>query len=43
MLVSIFNLLAILGRLSPDYLGMGVAEYDPVENYDDVRYQLIGF
>jgi len=40
--VAIFNLLASIGQLNVDSLGLAVARYDPAVNYDNVRGKWIG-
>ncbi len=42
-LVSVYNLLSVMGKLSPEALGLGVDAYDREEAYDNIKYQLIGF
>lgn len=42
-LVAAYTLLASMGELSPEALGLSVASYDPKEHYEDVDYKPIGF
>lgn len=42
-IVSVYNLLSSLGQLTPENLQIGIASYDPNVNYDDVKWQMIGF
>lgn len=41
--VAVYNLLLNLGKLTPNYLQLPVAQYDPEEHYDDVKWKPIGF
>lgn len=41
--VAMYNLLAIMGELSPARLGLGIDAYSTKETYDDIKYQFIGF
>jgi TolC family type I secretion outer membrane protein len=41
--VAMFNLLAVLGKLSPATLGLDVKTYDRDEVYSDIKYEFIGF
>lgn len=41
--VSIYTLLASVGGLTLDNLGLQTTVYNPEEHYDDVDYQFIGF
>lgn len=41
--VATYNLALTLGELTPQDLELKVAQYDPNENYDDVKYKFIGF
>lgn len=42
-IVAVYNLLATLGKLSPENLEIGIASYNPKENYDNVEWLPIGF
>jgi len=42
-MVAAYNLLAVMGRLNPAYLDLGVKPYDPKEHYNSVKFQFIGF
>lgn len=42
-IVSSYNLLSQLGKLSAKELGLKVDIYNPEENYNKVKYQIIGF
>lgn len=42
-IVAVYNLLNTLGQLTPENLQIGINSYDPEMNYDDVKWQLIGF
>jgi outer membrane protein len=41
-IVAVYKLLNTLGRLTPENLHVGTS-YDPKLNYDDVKWQIIGF
>lgn len=41
--VSIFNLLLVLGQMDIRTLNVDAEPYDPETHYDDVKWQLIGF
>jgi len=41
--VALFNLMLVLGELTPSTLALNVESYNPEEHYDDVKWQLIGF
>ena len=41
--VAVYGLLSVLGKLTPGNLAMKVDEYDPVDNYDTVKWLPIGF
>jgi outer membrane protein len=41
--VAAYNLALTLGDLTPQNLGLQVANYDPNEHYEDVKYKFIGF
>lgn len=41
--VAAYNLLLVLGKLTPNNLQLAVEQYDPQEHYDDVKWQFIGF
>lgn len=41
--VSLYNLLLVLGELTPEKLALNVERYDPKQHYDSVKWQLIGF
>lgn len=41
--VAVFTLLSVMGKLTPEYVGLDVKTYDPEEHYDSVKNQLIGF
>jgi outer membrane protein len=41
-IVAVYKLLNTLGRLTPENLHVGTS-YDPNLNYDDVKWQIIGF
>jgi TolC family type I secretion outer membrane protein len=41
--VSAYNVLQIMGHLTPEVLNLGIESYDPEKHYDDVKWQLIGF
>lgn len=41
--VAAYSLLSATGQLSARDLGLSVQLYDPTENYDDVKHQLIGW
>lgn len=38
-----YSLLATVGKLTAQDLGLPIQPYDPTEHYDNVKYQLIGF
>lgn len=40
--ISAYGLLASVGQLTPEYIGLKVDVYDPNENYDATRNKLIG-
>ena len=40
--VNSYNLLAAIGRLSPENLGLRVASYDPRTHFDQVKTKLFG-
>lgn len=42
-IVSAYTLLAQVGKLNAEELKLDVTHYDPKENYDNVKYQIIGF
>jgi outer membrane protein len=42
-MVSMYNLLAVTGRLSPANLKLGISDYDNEKAIDEVKYQFIGF
>ena len=42
-IVAVYNLVTTLGQLTPENLQVGINSYDPEVNYDDVKWQLIGF
>jgi len=42
-IVSSYTLLSFVGRLNPKELGLSVSIYDPKENYNKRKYQIIGF
>ncbi len=42
-IVAVYNLLNTLGQLTPENLQIGINSYDPEVNYDDVKWQMIGF
>lgn len=42
-IVAVYNLVNSLGQLTPENLQLGTNSYDPRENYDDVKWQVIGF
>lgn len=42
-IVSIYNMMLVLGDLLPGTLQLGIDQYDPAVHYDDVKWQLIGF
>jgi outer membrane protein len=42
-IVAIYNLINTLGQLTPENLSLGINSYDPDVNYDDVKWQFIGF
>ncbi len=42
-LVAIYNLLTVIGDMTPAKLNIKPADYDPTEHYDSVKWQLIGF
>lgn len=42
-MVSWYGLLAVLGQLSPENLGLEVVQYDQEETIDDIKHQFIGF
>jgi outer membrane protein len=42
-IVAVYNLLTTLGQLTPENLQLAVNSYDPDINYDDVKWQFIGF
>lgn len=42
-IVAVYNLLATLGRLTPENLEIGIASYDPKENYNAVEWLPAGF
>lgn len=42
-IVSSYTLLASIGRLNPSYLKLAISNYDPKENYNKRKYQIIGF
>ena len=42
-IVSSYTLLSLIGRLSPSELGLTVDIFDPKENYNKRKYQIIGF
>jgi outer membrane protein len=42
-IVAVYNLVNSLGQLTPENLQLGTNSYDPKENYDDVKWQVIGF
>ncbi len=41
--VAVYGLLSVIGQLTPQTLGMKVDEYDPIDNYDTVKWLPIGF
>jgi outer membrane protein len=41
--VSSYTLLSYIGRLNPKELGLAIDAYDPEENYNKRKYQIIGF
>lgn len=41
--VAAYNMLLTLGKLTPTYLDLAVQQYDPRENYDATKWQIIGF
>lgn len=41
--VAVYNLLAVLGQLTPTNLGMKVDEYNPRDNYNTVKWIPLGF
>lgn len=41
--VSIYNLLLVLGEMGVETLGIETVPYDPEDHYDSVKWQLIGF
>ncbi len=41
--VAAYNVLLTLGRLTPGNLGLPVAQYDPSENYRDIKWLPAGF
>lgn len=41
--IEAYRLLASVGKLTVDQLGLGIKAYDPKENYDNVKYQLLGW
>lgn len=41
--VAAYNLALTLGELTPNNLGLSVAQYDPNEHYEDTKYKFIGF
>jgi outer membrane protein len=43
MLLSVYNILAVSGQLSPAMLNLGVQAYDQEDVMDDIKYQFIGF
>lgn len=42
-IVSIYNLLLVLGEMDIGTLGVKATAYDPEEHYDSVKWQMIGF
>jgi outer membrane protein len=42
-LVALYNLLSVVGQLSPSNLQLDIAEYDQEEKIDEIKYQFIGF
>lgn len=42
-IVAVYNLLSTLGQLTPENLQLATSSYDPEVNYDDVKWQFIGF
>ena len=40
--VARFNILALIGRLTVQDLGLPVEAFDPMEHYDDVKWKMIG-
>jgi outer membrane protein len=41
--VAVYNMLRMLGRMTPDYLQLAVVQYDPEEHYDEIKFLPIGF
>jgi len=41
--VAAYNLTRALGKLTPEYLGLPIASYDPRAHYDDTKWLPIGF
>jgi len=41
--LACYNLLAAMGELTANDLGLDVELYDPRDNYNDVKYQFIGY
>ena len=41
--VSVYGLLQTMGRLDPISLTLDTSPYDPNENYEDVKWQSVGF
>lgn len=41
--IAVFNLSSVLGELSVETLGLEVTPFDPVENYDNVKYKMLGW
>lgn len=41
--VAAYGLLFAVGKLTPSYLHLAVEQYDPVENYEDIKWLPLGF
>lgn len=41
--VAVYNLMSVMGELTPENLGLKVQKYDAEKEYDRTKYQMIGF